>query len=94
VAREMDLPKILTNGKFWPIHLVVAACHREAIDEGRTSLYVRSGTFHGADLGGLPVAGGKIGLTTAEPIRVRACLAKPCYPAKMTDPNPGVRFSQ
>jgi hypothetical protein len=56
VAQGTDL-----RGRFADT-LLVATCHREAIDEGRTSLYARSGTFHGADLGGVLVVGGKIGL--------------------------------
>ena len=48
-----------------PIYLLVAACDLEAIDEGRTTLYIRRATFHGADLGGIPIAGGKIGLRKA-----------------------------
>ena len=30
--------------------------------------------------------------TTVDRIRVQACPAKPCYPPKMIDPNPRVRF--
>ena len=41
----------------------MAACHQETIDEDRTSLHIRRGSFDGADLGGVPIAGGKIGLT-------------------------------
>ena len=43
-----------------PIHLLVAVCQREALNEGRGSLHARSGTLHGGDFGGLPIAGGKV----------------------------------
>jgi hypothetical protein len=59
VAQGTDL-----RGRFADT-LLVATCHREAIDEGRTSLYARSGTFHGADLGDVLVVGGKIGFRQA-----------------------------
>jgi hypothetical protein len=39
-----------------PMRPILARCHWEAIDEGGISLYTRSRTIHGANLGGVPMA--------------------------------------